>query len=271
MTHPSLSIAEVLDDSADAVARIASPWLGLLWLTALPLRLLQAHFVARLIDLGAEAGHYGAHLREIALAAACAFLLSTWGRAVFVRACGLGLRSVRAPGAESLRIPAAGAACYLYAALLVEVLFFALGWTVVAAPLLIVLAGLAAATFPLNERPGLVAPLREIARHTRPARVLVGLRFVFDMAFLIAFVNMHFVFALGLWLAGAVPGLDLTRWQALLSLGNPRYLLVLWAGATLAVEPFWLGALTVFVHKVRARQSGEDLRLLFERLRRAAA
>jgi hypothetical protein len=42
------------------------------------------------------------------------------------------------------------------------------------------------------------------------------------------------------------------------------------AGAWLLVEPWWLASLAVHVHKQRSRATGEDLRLWFERLRRAA-
>jgi hypothetical protein len=269
--RPTLSTTEVLNDAADAVTRVAAPWMGLLWMLSLPLRLCQAHFVARVIDLGPESGQYGAHLFGIALAAAAALLPALWARAVFVRALGLSLRRAASPGAAALCVPAASLACYVYAALAIEVLFFALGWTLVALPLLMVMGGLAAAIAPLCEQPGLVRPFREIARHLSHGRVLVGLVTVFAIAFFVVFINLLFVFALGLWLAGAIPGLDPAPWQVLLDFGNERYLLVLCAGALLAVEPFWLGACVVYVHKVRSRQSGEDLRLWFERLRSEAA
>ena len=270
MTRASLSAIEVLDDSADAVTRVAAPWVGVLWLTALPLRLLQAHFIARVTDLGPSAALYGDHLRQLALAALGALLLSLWGRAVFVRACGLGLRPEPLSSRHILRVPAAGLACYVYSALLLETLFFALGWTIVALPLLIALAGLAAAALPLYERPGLVAPLRVLATQLGTRGTLAALVLVFATALLVAFVNLYFLFQLGFWLAGAVPGLDPTPWTPLLRIGHLRFVLVLSAGALLAVEPFWLGACVVYVHKLRARHTGEDLRLWFERLRSEA-
>jgi hypothetical protein len=267
----SLSLPEVLDDAFAVAVRVASPWMGVLWLTALPVRLLQIHFATRVSDLGAEASQYGAHLLDLASLTGLAFLLSLWGRAVFVRATGLALRCLESPGWEALRLAPAAGLSYVYAALVLEVLFFALGWTLLGLPLFILLAGLAAATFPLNDRPSLLRPLREIARHTTPLLVLLGLLFVFGVALLIAALNLYFVFRLGLWLAGGVPGLDLTPWSGLLDLSSSRFRWVLLAGATLAVEPYWLAALVVHVHKVRSRESGEDLRLAFARLRREAA
>ncbi len=271
MIRAGLSTTEILNDTAEVVARAAAPWMGVLWLAGLPLRLLQAHFAARVADLGASAGQYGQHLFAIALAAEAALLPALWARAVFVRALGLGLRSTGSPGTEALRVPAASFACYVYSALVVEVLFWALAWTGVAAPMLVVMAALAAATAPLCEQPGLVRPLREIARQMGHTRVVIGLTIVFAIALLVCFVNLMFVFDLGLWLAGAVPGFDPAAWTVLLSFANGRYTLALAAGALLAVEPFWLGAFVVLVHKARSRQSGEDLRLWFERLRGEAA
>ncbi len=261
----------MLDDAFAVALRVASPWMGVLWLTALPVRLLQIHFAARVFDLGSEASQYGSHLSRLATLTGLAFLLSLWGRAVFVRACGLAMRSLESPGREALRLTPAAGLSYIYSALVVEVLFFALGWTLVGLPLLVLLAGLAAATSPLNERPGLLRPLREIARHSSPLLVLLGLLFVFGVALVIAAVNLYFVFRLGLWLAGGVPGLNLTPWGGLLTLSSARFRWVLLLGALLAVEPYWLASLVVHVHKVRARESGEDLRLWFARLRREAA
>ncbi len=192
MKRSSLSLPEVLDDAFAVAVHVASPWMGVLWLTALPVRLLQIHFAARVFELGAEASQYGAHLLDLASLAGLAFLLSLWGRAVFVRAAGLALRSLESPGPEALRLAPAAGLSYVYAALVLEVLFFALGWTLLGLPLFILLAGLAAATFPLNDRPSLLRPLREIARHTTPLLVLLGLLLVFGVALLIAALNLYF-------------------------------------------------------------------------------
>jgi hypothetical protein len=266
-----IPVSELLDDGAEVALRVATPWVGLLWLTSLPLRFLQAHFAARILDLGADAAQYGDYLRGLALGAMGALLLSSWGRAVYVRACGLGLRSEDAPGPEALRIAPVALAGYVYLALMIEVLFFALAITGLAIPLLVVAAGVAAAAHPHIERPGLLAPLRAVAPPLAEGRALTGLVFVFAVAFVAALANLYFVFQLGRWLAGGVPGLDPAVWDTLLSPGNARFVLVLVAGAILAVEPFWLAALTVLVHRARSRETGEDLRLRFERLRRREA
>ncbi|HEV7517696.1 MAG TPA: hypothetical protein VGR07_15455, partial [Thermoanaerobaculia bacterium] len=102
--------------------------------------------------------------------------------------------------------------------------------------------------------------------HARPVRVHAGLLLLAALAFVVAYVNLAALFSLGLWAAGGLPGVELARWRAVLAFSNPHYLLLLAAGATLAVEPFWIAALAVAVHRTRARQSGEDLRAWFEEI-----
>ncbi len=266
MSASRISVSLLLDEAADVTLRLTAPWTGLLWLSSLPLRFLQMHFAARLIELGSEAGQYGDYLRGLALAAVVALLPSLWGRAVYVRACGLALRSERLPGREALRVPLAALGSYVYVALLVEVLFFALAPIIVTIPLLVIAAGVAAAAHPEFDRLGPLAPLGALVRQLRSGRVLTALSFVFAVALVAAVLNLFFLFQLGLWLAGAVPGLDPTPWEAILR-PSSSLVLVLLVGGVLAVEPFWLAALTVYVHKSRSRETGEDLRLWFERLR----
>ena len=90
---------------------------------------------------------------------------------------------------------------------------------------------------------------------------------MFAAALVLAAINLFFVFQLGLWLAGGVIGADTTRWTGLLAASNLRFRYVLLAGAGVVVEPFWLAALVVYVHKLESRTTGEDLRLWFGRLR----
>lgn len=264
------SIAEVLDDASELVAAVASPWAGLLWLTAVPLRLAQAHFAARLAELGTEARAYGDHLHGLAVAATLALLLSLWGRAVFARACSQRLRSLETPGKEALRLPAAALASYACAALAIEAAFWATALAVVTVPALALVAGLAAVTSPRLDGPGLLRPFALVAQGAGRVGPLLGLLAVFGVAFLLAALNLFVLVQVGLWLAGGVASFDVARWQGVLGVSNPRLLLVVAAGAWLLVEPWWLASLAVHVHKQRSRATGEDLRLWFERLRRAA-
>lgn len=267
MSKRSLPISEVLDDAADLVARVFAPWVGVLWIASVPLRLLQVHFAGRLIEMGSEARSYGNHLYGIALAATAAFVLSTAGRAFYVRACVWGLRSSGVPGRESLRGSFPGLVTSVYAALLIEVLFFASAFTFVAIPLLVLIAGLAAATSPLTTRAGLLEPFRLIGRQGAQGKVLLALVVLFAIALFLCMLNLYFAFQIGLWLLAGIPGLDLTAWHVRLALGNPGFWLVLTAAGCLLVEPYWLASLVVYVHKVQSRQTGEDLRLWFDTLR----
>jgi hypothetical protein len=266
----TLSVPEVLDETSELVSRLVAPWAGVLWLACLPLRLLQVEFAARLVALGSDASRHGQLLLGLAGAAAAAFVLATFGRAVFARACLLAIRTGANPGRRALAVGLTPFLTHLYVASLAEVLFFGLGLTLVMAPLAITLQALAAAVAPLSERPGLVGPLRLVAASGARAGTLVGLLLVFTVGFVIAFANVAVAFLAGLWLAGAVPGVDVASWSHLLS-PSPRFLLLVWAGATLLLEPFWLAAHAAYVHRLRARETGEDLRAWFERLRSAEA
>jgi hypothetical protein len=271
VTAPAPALGEILDDASALVARVSTPWVGLLWLTAAPLRLAQAHFAARLGELGDEAGSYGDHLGDLALVATALFLLSLWGRAVFARACTRDLGAGDEAGRERLRVPAGSFAAYACAALAVEAAFYATALAVVTVPALALVAGLLAATSPLVERPSLLRPFSVVSASGGRVGPLVGLVLLFGAAFLLAALNLVVLVQAGLWLAGGVAGLDVARWQGVLGLANPRLLLVVAAGAWLLVEPWWLAALVVHVHARRARSTGEDLRLWFDRLRSAGA
>ncbi len=272
MRSPStLSLAEVLDDMSAVVARTAAPWIGVLWLAAVPLRLLQVELLSRVIALGGEASRYGHLLSALAALAMGAFVVATLGRAVYARGCLLTLRTGAHPGAETLAIGATPALTHLFLASLAELVFWMLAVTIVAPLLAITMAALAAALSPLAERPGLGSALRQLASGGTRLGTLLGLQIVFAVALVIAFVNVGIAFHAGLWLAGAVPGLELAAWARRLSPESARFLLLVLAGACLLVEPFWIAAHSVYVHRLRSRETGEDLRAWFERLRRSEA
>jgi len=263
---PSLPVPEVLDEAVELVSKVAAPWLGILWLMSLPLRLAQAHFVARVHELGKDVHRYGDHLDGLALVATAAFVLSLLGRAAFVTACSRKLRGVEGEGSGRTRPPFGALAAYVYAALLAEVAFYLTSVSFVLMPLFVVLAGLAAATLPQAGRAGLWRPLGAILEHSREVRPLVGLLFVFAVALLVAFANVYLLFRLGLWLAGGFVGADVARYGALLELGNVRFSCLLVGVAVVVVEPWWLAALVVLVHKRESLSSGEDLKLWFARI-----
>ena len=269
MSRSGVPVSTVLDEAAELV-RALPGWAGLLALASFPLRFAEAHFVNRLAQLGAEATEYMNHLTAISWVITFALLPALWGRAVFARACSLALSGGglgRMPTRQVLRLSPAGFLSYVWVALVCEALFFAVGWTVIALPLLALLIGLAAATSSLQERPGLLASLLVVLRHARPLGTLLGLAIVFVIALPVAFLNLSVLFWFLLWLAGGTTGLDLSWWQVALTWNNRQFVLLVLAGALSLVEPFWIAALVATVRRARAQQSGEDLRAWFAALR----
>jgi hypothetical protein len=276
MTRNLLSPTVILDETPAAVRR-SGRWLGLLWFTSLPLHFSQAYFFREVFRLGEAAREYGDYLSGLALASFAALVPAVWGRAVFVRACLLGLQSGVPPGREALRVPGPVLATALYTTLLVEILFYATVWTYVAIPFIALLGALATATAHRAERPGLFRPLREIGSELGDLGPMISLLFVYLVAFAVALVNVYVLFLLGLWAAGGVAG-DLARWEHLLrpwpffsllpAEGLTRWIVL--TGAVTFVEPFWLASFAVLVHRSRLRETGEDLRAWFRRLTQAS-
>lgn len=258
----------LIDDAADAVGRLPA-WVGLLWFTALPARLLLALLCIRILELGPEAVHYGDWIRRTAWLLLAAWLVSLWGRQVFVRACRHAFVSGREAPRALVRVPPREMAGHLAAALAVETAFWGLLLTFVVPLFMLVGAGLAAAASPAGG-PAPVASLRELWRGVGPIWRLVRLLVLFALGLCFAALNLH-LFAQGaLWLASGLASLDLAGWDAVLTLANPPYAVLVVAGASLLLEPVWLAALTAHVERVRARSSGDDLRRWFAELRAAA-
>lgn len=279
MSTTAISAVGVLDEAVETVRRNAGPWLGVLWLTALPLRLLQARFFVEAFRLGEAASGHGAHLGVLALQAMLVFPVAVWGRAVFVRACQSSSSARGAAGAEAWRVPAPTLAATLYTALVGEVLFYLLGCTLLGLPLAVAFAGLGAAVATRIRAPGLVEPLREVLSCGRYLGSLAALLFVHAIALALAWINLYFAFVGGIWVVSGALGIDAGAWERLFRPAQvmglvslpwpaetlPRLLLL--SGAALAVEPFWVAAASGFAQRVSARRSGEDLRAWFRSLR----
>lgn len=271
-----LSPIAILDETSVALRRVAAPWLGVLWISTLPYRFLQAHYGRELFELGGKAGHYGDYLGGLAIATFIAFLPALYGRAVFARACRLGLQSGASVGRESLRVPPAELANLLYVSLVVELFFYLSIWSFVTIPFFLLLSGLAVATAHRSERPGLFRPFRELFTFSSNVWVLFTLGLTFGVALLLAYINIYLLFRAGAWAIGGVAGLDAAKWEHLLRPtglpifpAEPMMRWICGAGTALLIEPFWLAALSVYVHRARLRETGEDLRFWFEKLRRS--
>jgi hypothetical protein len=265
----SLSTTSVLDESAAVVRVTAARWVGVLLMTSLPYRFMQAVFADRLLELGSSASQYGNMLRTTADLTCLAFLLSLWGRAVYARACRLASASGVAPGREALRVPLAALAAYVFVASIAESVTYLLMVTGIGVALGAILSGLAIGTMETNTEPGIFGPLRRLARFGGQTRVIVALALVFFCALVIALLNVATLFGAGLSLASTVGGWDAPRWHVLLSGANRRFVLMIIAGALLVVEPFWIAANVLLVQKAGAAESGDDLRVWFEELQRS--
>jgi hypothetical protein len=261
-------VSAVLDESAELVSRDVPGWAALLAVTSLPLRFLEAHFLNRLLQLDESAPQHVAYLVSLSWLVAFAFLPALWGRAVYAHACSLALSGSRQiPRSLAIRLPVRTLVSYAYAATVAELLIVALGWTWIALPVLALYAGLLAATAPLQERPGLLAPLLVPIRRLRPVFPFLGITMVFVLALPIVGINLYVLFKVGLALATGTSGLDLSWWNVALSAENRQFVILVAAGAVTVLEPFWIAALVAALRRARAQESGEDLAAWFAEIR----
>lgn len=270
MIRAPLSTTSVVDEAAEVVSATATPWVAVLIATSLPYRFLQALFLDQLIEVGGKASHYGNLLGATANMLVATTVVALWGRAVYARACRLAMARGGTPGREAWRVPPAALASYILTASAAMLIGYVSLFTIIGFIVAVIFAGMAVGTIELNEKVSLRAPFGHILRATKTVRVPVALVFVFFCAMFVALMNLMAAFAIGAWLAGAIGGFDAPRWQALFSPSNRRFVLMLFAGAVLIVEPFWIAASVVFVRKVGAEESGDDLRAWFEELQRAS-
>lgn len=268
MIRAPLSTTSVIDEATEVVRLTAAPWASILILTALPYRFLQALFLDELIEVGGTASRYGHLLGGTANLIAASFLIALWGRAIFARACRLGDTRGVAPGREVWRLPAPALASYVLTSAVALLLGYVSLFTCIGFIAAVMFAGLAIGTMELNDRVSLIQPFRLIAKYAKLV-TLTALTFVFFCAIFVALVNIAAAFGLAIWAAGAIGTFDAPHWPLLFGATNRRYWLMLFAGAIVAVEPFWIAAQVVFVRKAGAEERGDDLKAWFEELRRA--
>lgn len=233
--------------------------MGVLLLTVLPYRFFQMQFLDLLNTLENDAIHYGNLLTAVAMLMTGGLILSAYGRMVFIKACSDPPSSWR----DLLRVNWRTLVVYIYLVLLLELVLIIFIFSVVGVPLVILIAGVAAAATTESLPPGVVAPLRALAPYLRSGSVLVGLLLVFAVGLIVAAPNVYFLFRLVLWAAEAIPGFDAMRWDVALTRGHPRFIMVVIAFTITIIEPFWLAAMQVYVDRVRARESGVDLKRRF--------
>lgn len=255
-----LGLGELLDRAANLVAREVPERTALCVLAVLPWRLLQVWWLHRLIEVAATATQHGRYLASLSLWTVGALPLAFWGRAQLARGCSIALSGEDATLARSrFGLPWRQYLSGLYAALVAAALYPAIGWMIFPLPLVALYSGLAAASAPYQEKPGLWAPIATAARGFTSPRLLAGLWFTAGVGVLVAAVQLFVIFSLGLDAVQTALGLSDVWWEQALSAENRLYVLLVFAGACLAVEPFWIAGLSIVVQRGRARASGDDL------------
>lgn len=272
MRKPTASAITVLDAAARIVPDVASPWMGVLWLTALPLRFLQLYFVVQLTRLD-EPSKYLYYFWNLAAWTFAAFVVSLYGRAVFVRACRIAQHDGASTGLEPFKVPLNDFLPYLYTSLLIE-FFFYLSIVMFAWPLAIVFAGIAAAASQGIGGPKVFRAPMDILAIAGNWKPLLGSTLVFTLSLLFVFINLNVLVKLLLFLGAPLIGESLPRWEYIFApmwenVPLPKHGIVtgLMSVATvLVVEPFWLAANVELVQIARSRRSGDDMRLWFKNL-----
>ncbi len=255
-----LGLGELLDRAANLVAHELPERTALCVLAVLPWRLLQVWWAHRLIEISATATQHGGYLISLSLWTVAALPLAFWGRAQLARGCSIALAGEDASLARSrFGLPWRAYLIGLYAAMVAAALYPAIGWLILTLPFVTLYCGLAAASAPYQEKPGLIAPLALAARGFGSPRLLAGLWFTAGIGVLVAAIQLLVMFQLGLTAVQTTFGLSDVWWEQTLSLENRLYVLLILAGACLAVEPFWIAGLSIVVQRGRARASGDDL------------
>jgi hypothetical protein len=279
MRIPRTTSMQILNAAARTLRRVASPWMGVLWICTLPLRLAQLYFLYQLQFL-AEAGpqHYLYYLWRLAAFVFIAFLVSLYGRAVFVRACWLAPDGVSRAKLEPLKVPLGDFVPYAYTALIFEFLFYIGMFTLIAPWPFLIFGGLAAAaSYGIGGPKILRAPASVFAllNSWRSLVLLCAITLLFALALFFVYVNLYVLVIVLLMLFGSFLGSSLPVWQHIFEPGllTPKEQLATWMlmiGAAMIVEPFWLAANVELVQKIRAQKSGDDLRLWFQDLKKEA-
>lgn len=261
-----IPVTEVLDEAVDTVRSLFVPWVGILMLGVLPFRLLFVHLVLELLDAGEAAGELASYFRELAWMLVAACLLATLARAVFARACHLGMAARISPGMEAARLGASEAAACIAVGLIALVVVNATWFMVFTLPLVAIALGLGLALAHGTSQPGPVAHAGRIVRAVTSSNTPLLLAIVLGCAVMVGFVTIIMSTSFALWLAGGIFGLDPGAASVVLSPEAPHALMLYASLALMLVEPFWLAAFVSFVRRLRASSSGEDLRAWLLRL-----
>lgn len=254
MSRGDVSATGILNAVAPRLRYAGPAAIAILLFTALPFRLLEAHFIDLLLRLRGDAARYGNLLIAVSALTVAAFVVSLYGRAVFIRACQHRPESWR----QLLRLHPQSFLTYVYVALAIQVAEVIFSPALVTIPIAVMLGGVAAAVSLDSPRPGILKPFAQLGPYLQPGRVLVGLMSVFGIAFLVIAINLSLLADVLVWAAGALPDFDSLKWGVAME-GSSRARLAIVVVSVMTIEPFFLAAMHVFADRVRSRHNGEDL------------
>ncbi len=259
MRNASISAIGILNASAQLTLRVASPWMGVLWITALPHRLMQFYFIwqFRILD---EPHLYAGYLTRLAMFVMLTFAISLYGRAVYVRACHIATHTQNDSKLNAFKVPLSDLVPYLYMASINELFFYLTSFTMFMWPLFVIFGGLAAATsYDIRGPKFLAAPFNAIKAGAAAFKALIAISCVFLFGQFMALINLFIFIIVFLVLCGPILGPALPRWEYIFQAENvifPKHPLtyaLLLIGAAQVIEPFWLAANVDLVKRVRAR------------------
>ncbi len=257
---------ESIDRGAILVRRLPG-WVGILWLSALPARFLMVFLCNEVLRQGASVRSHGTAMVALAQLVLAAWVVALIGRLFFVRACRIAHDSGDPSLAAVIRVPWRDLAAVLYAALLLEVLFWLVLPVWVLSPFVLLFCLAAAAVAPQRGF-GPIAPLAALG-DIEPWSLL-RLGFALAIATIIVFFNAYGVVQGLFWALSGLAGIDLSHWKPLLRFDNPLFVLLLSAGVITLIEPFAVASIAVLAILSQARRTGDDLREWFAILRAQA-
>ena len=261
-----IPVTLVIDEGVECVRELFSPWAGVLWLGVLPSRLLLVNVALALLDMRSAGVSRVGHVRTLTWLYVAAFVVAILARAVFARACHLGMRTSVAPGRNAVRLTLAEAMAHVIVGATALFLTSFTWVTVIALPLIGALHAIGVATAHDEERPSLHGPFARISRAAGASWAPLGLTLAFGVAWIAVMVGLLAATQIALWALAAVPGMELGGAHALTSLLAPHYLMLVVVVALTVIEPFWLASNVALARRLRAQESGEDLRAWLARL-----
>lgn len=271
----SHSTSDILDDSVMALKAAASPWMGVLWLCVLPLRLLTLYMFRVAISLGDDATQYGNYFWTLSAVAVVLFVISVYGRLLFVKNIYANLESDHPVKSKSFKVSLSELFVSIYVLLFLEMLFYGSLWSLFIPFIVLVFSGVAIPSIHQNAKMGALKPFKALVGQFANAKTLLKIVIIFLIAAPIAFIGSGVLLQLFSWLIQGFVG---SGAEVITKVLEPSMLFFVTKNVLvielqllfvlLLLEPFWLAAFTSMVYRFRMQSSGDDLRRRFNKLKK---